>query len=72
MREVDGACAALVADRPLRVRRQRRRRRIAAVGFDPAAEVVAVAAGHCPPLLPGAHDDPLIWIPYYDNSVEEF
>ncbi len=69
MRQVDGACAALVADRPLRVRRQRRRRRVTDVGFDPTAEVVAVTAGHCSTLLPGAHDDPLI--PYY-YSVEEF
>jgi hypothetical protein len=70
MRKVDGACAALVADRPLRVRRQRRCRRVTGVGFDPAAEVVAVTAGHCSALLPGAHDDALIWIPYY--YTEEF
>jgi hypothetical protein len=63
MRQVYGACAAFAADRPLRVRRQRRRRRVTDVGFDPAAEVVAVTAGHCSPLLPGAHDDALI--PYY-------
>jgi hypothetical protein len=71
MREVDGARAALVADRTLRVRRQRRRRSVTPVGFDPAAEVVAVTAGHCSPLLPGAHDAPLIWIPYYYYTVEE-